>query len=68
MMASTTFQSVSRRTITQVSVFPLEVNTRMVHPNYRGISLVIHIYWTMSTSCIYLPGLGGGVGFAPSHG
>ena len=38
MMYSTTFHSVYRRSITWVYVLTLEIKTRMVHPNYHGIS------------------------------
>ena len=55
-MAFTTFHSLSRRLTPRVSVFPLGIKTRTVHTNYHGISTVICIYWTMSMSCIQLPG------------
>ena len=64
-MTSTTFQSVSRRPTPQVYVFPLGINTRMVYPNYRGISPVIDIYWTISAICIHLPYLEGFLTFSP---
>ena len=67
MMASTTFHSVSMRPTPRVSLFLLGIETNIVHPNYRRISLVIHIYWTMSTSCIHLPGLGRGGGCSLSQ-
>ena len=41
----------------RVSVFPLGIGTSMVQPNYCGIFLVLRMYWTISMSCIYLPGL-----------
>ena len=67
MMASTNFHSASRRLITRVSMFPLGINTRIVHPNYYGIYLVLHMYWTMSRSYIRLSGFfWGGGGVAPS--
>ena len=42
-MASTTIQSIYRRPIPRVSVFPLGINNRMVNPNSYGISQVLHI-------------------------
>ena len=59
MMASMTCHSIYRRFIPQISMFPLGINARMVHPNSHGIYPVLHIYWTMSMICIHLPSLGG---------
>ena len=57
MMVYITLHSVSIRLIPRVSVFYLGITTWMFHPNFRGISLVLHIYWTMTLRCKHLPSL-----------
>ena len=53
MSASTTFHRVSSSTMSRVSVAPLGMRTKTVHPTYCGISPVRHMCWTMSTRHIH---------------
>ena len=49
-LASTTFHSDSQRPIPQVSVLPLGIRTRIVHPIFVGVSPLCYINWVISTS------------------
>ena len=51
--ASTTFYSVSNRPIPLVLVVSFGIRTRIVHPNYWGISPVCHMCYTRSTRNIH---------------
>ena len=66
MICSTTFHSNSNRPMTQVSVFPLGIRTRIVHPSSLGIPPWWHMNWVFSTRfCRYGLGGGGGGGGRP---
>ena len=59
MSASTTFQRISSSLMPQVSMVPLFMMTKTVHPNYCGISSVCHMYLKMSNRHIQCSVCGG---------